>query len=78
LQRRIAEEVVPQERVSAYFANISDIPPTLEPLQIDKYGNILNWPDNFFGDEMKDISEQATAALMRRMKQNASGSEVSK
>jgi len=77
LQRRIAEDVVQQEKVSAYFANITKTPATLEPLQIDLFGNIQNWPDNFFGDEMGDITEQAKAAMKKRMKQSSSGSEVS-
>ncbi len=67
LQRRIAEDAVPQEKVSAYFANIAKTPATLEPLQIDIFGNIQNWPENFFGDEMDDITEQAKAAMKKRM-----------
>lgn len=67
LQRRIAEDIVPQGKVSAYFANIAKTPATLEPLQIDIFGNIQNWPENFFGDEMGDITEQAKAAMMKRM-----------
>jgi len=66
LQRRIAENVISQEKVSAYFANITKTPATLEPLQIDMFGNIMNWPENFFGDEMGDITEQAKAAMMKR------------
>lgn len=77
LQRRIAEEIVPQEKVSAYFANITKTPATLEPLQIDIFGNIRNWPDNFFGDEMEDITEQAKAALQKRMQKSAEKSEAS-
>lgn len=67
LQRRIAEDAVPKEDVSAYFANIAKTPATLEPLQIDNFGNIQNWPPNFFGDEMGDITEQAKAAMKKRM-----------
>jgi len=67
LQRRIAEDAVPQEKVSAYFANITKTPATLEPLQIDIFGNIRNWPENFFGDEMGDIIEQSKAAVKKRM-----------
>ena len=67
LQRRIAEDAVPQEKVSAYFANIDKRPATLEPLQIDIFGNIKNWPENFFGDEMGDITGQAKAAMKKRM-----------
>ncbi len=70
LQRRIAEDAVPNERVSAYFANIAKTPAMLEPLQIDIFGNIQNWPENFFGDEMSDITEQAKAAVKKRMQKS--------
>jgi hypothetical protein len=36
---------------------------------IDTYGNIVNWPENFFGDEMEDIAAQSKAALEKRKKQ---------
>jgi predicted ATPase len=68
LQRRIAEDAISQERVSAYFANVARTPAKLEPLQIDMFGNIQNWPTNFFGDEMGDITGQAEAALKKRIK----------
>lgn len=70
LQRRIAEgaegekRVVP-EQVSAYFARADGERPVLEPLDIDDYGYIKNWPDHFFGDEMGDIMEQTKSALKR-------------
>jgi predicted ATPase len=67
LQRRIAEDAIRQEKISAYFANIAKTPATLEPLQIDIFGNIQNWPENFFGDEMGDITEQAKAAMKKRI-----------
>ncbi|AOY57477.1 AAA family ATPase [Desulfococcus multivorans] len=67
LQRRIAEGGVPQDKVAAYFANITRMPATLEPLQLDLFGNIQNWPKNFFGDEMEDIAELAKAAMEKRM-----------
>ncbi len=69
LQRRIAEDVVPQDDVAAYFANVTTMPASLEPLEIDLFGSILNWPDNFFGDEMEDITAQAKAAMMKRLEQ---------
>ena len=77
LQRRIAEDVVSQEKVSAYFANVTKTPATLDPLQIDMFGSIKNWPENFFGDEIGDITGQATAAMKKRMEQCAHGSEAS-
>jgi predicted ATPase len=78
LQRRIAENEIEQEMVAAYFANITTTPAVLEPLQIDMFGNIQNWPDNFFGDEMGDITEQAKAAMKKRMQQGTEKPEESK
>ncbi|MDR1828719.1 MAG: DUF3696 domain-containing protein, partial [Methylobacteriaceae bacterium] len=75
LQRRIAEDKISQEKVSAYFADITRTPATLEPLELDMSGNILNWPENFFGDEMTDITEQAKAAMKKRI-QGKAGSEA--
>lgn len=71
MQRRIAENVIDQEKVSAYFANSSRIPPKLESLQLDMFGNIQNWPEGFFGDEMTDIAEHAKAAMQKRLRQRA-------
>ncbi len=76
LQRRIAEDKVSQEEVSAYFANISKAPATLKPLQIDVFGNIQNWPENFFGDEMGDIIEQAKASMAKRARNSSPKSEA--
>ncbi len=67
LQRRIAENKVSQKKVSAYFANIEKTPAKLESLQIDLFGNIQNWPENFFGDEMEDIAAQSKAAMKKKM-----------
>lgn len=78
LQRRIAEDVVSREKVSVYFANITKTPATLESLQIDIFGNVQNWPENFFGDEMGDITEQAKAAMKKRMQQSSEKPEASK
>ena len=73
LQRRIAEGRLSEDNVSAYFANINAPPAKLERLKIDEFGNIQNWPENFFGDEMGDIIEQAKAATKKRRQQNTQG-----
>ncbi|MCE2448939.1 MAG: DUF3696 domain-containing protein [Candidatus Latescibacteria bacterium] len=78
LQRRIAEDVIDEKKMSAYFANITKTPAILEPLQIDQFGNISNWPEHFFGDEMGDITEQAKAVMNKRMKQSSTELETSK
>lgn len=51
LQRRVAENIIKNDDISVYFADVSKPPATLKPLQVDIYGNIQNWPENFFGDE---------------------------
>jgi predicted ATPase len=69
LQLRIAQQPGAMKgKVAAYFANVSKTPATLDPLQIDPFGNITNWPENFFGDEMTDIIEQSRAALKAQKK----------
>lgn len=73
LQRRIAEDRLPRDKVSAYFANVITTPPTLDPLEIDLYGNIQNWPENFFGDEMGDVVAHTKAAMEKRKRQGAAG-----
>ena len=63
--------------MSVYFANLTKTPATLESLQIDKFGNIKNWPENFFGDEMGDITAQAKAAMEKRKQQNLQKGDIS-
>jgi len=70
LQRRIAEDVITNKQISAYFADTTITPTSLDVLQIDLFGNIYNWPKNFFGDEMGDIAAQSLAAMQRRAKEN--------
>ena len=67
LQRRIAEQSLSDKELAVYFANVDHNPARLEPLKLDLFGNILNWPENFFGDEMEDITAQTKASLQRRM-----------
>lgn len=69
LQRRIAEDVIKKEKVSAYFAKVDRASAKLEPLKIDIFGSIQNWPENFFGDEMEDITAQSKAAIKKRITQ---------
>ncbi len=68
LQRRLAEENLKPEEFTAYFANNDVSPARLEKLQVDEYGNISNWPPDFFGDITGDIFAQTDAALERRMR----------
>jgi predicted ATPase len=67
LQRRIAEgEIVPED-VAIYFTKIGESGSTIEPLNVDIYGNITNWPDNFFGDPIEDLAEMTKVSMKRKM-----------
>lgn len=69
LQRRMAEKKIIQEQFRAYFANNNTNPSTLEQLCVDEYGNIRNWPEDFFGDMEEDIYQQAHHTIVRKMEE---------
>lgn len=66
LQRRLAEEALPTEQVKLYFTDFVGEASTLTPLDLDEYGNIRNWPPNFFGDSFADASAMMDAEIKRR------------
>lgn len=66
LQRRVAEGVIRDEDVAVYFCRREGEASELDPLRLNAYGEIENWPPNFFGDEMADISARTLAAMRRR------------
>lgn len=67
LQRRIAEEEIGQEAVSLFFCS-SDGSGTsmLSRLEVDEFGNISNWPKDFFGDQFGEIAAMSDASLARQ------------
>ncbi len=56
LQRRIAEETLVKEDAALYFCDIADGASRLTPLELDVFGNITNWPKDFFGDEFGEMA----------------------
>lgn len=66
LQRRVAEGVVSSEDVAVYFCHRTGAATELEPLRLNMFGEIENWPENFFGDEMADIAGRTLAAMQRK------------
>ena len=66
LQRRIAEGGVAPEDVAVYFCRRAGSATELEPLRLNMFGEIENWPENFFGDEMADIAGRTLAAMQRK------------
>ena len=68
LQRRIAEEGVSQDDVGLFFcwAGDSDRASSLTRLELDTYGNIRNWPKDFFGDRFGEVVAMSEAGLRRQ------------
>jgi len=71
IQRRIAEEEIQQDDVALYFCRMEDGESKIEELEVDEFGNISNWPQNFFGDEMGDLVAMTEAAMKREIKNNS-------
>lgn len=71
LQRRIAEGEVTPDEVEVYFVTRNRQGAHLEPLRLNEYGDIENWPDDFFGNDMEDITQRALAAARKRKARKA-------
>lgn len=68
LQRRIAEGTLSADDVAVHFARKTGDGTELEPLQLNEFGEIENWPEDFFGDEMAEISARTLAAMHRKQR----------
>jgi predicted ATPase len=66
IQRRIAEEVISPADVAVYFISQEGGEAKLTPLDIDLFGNIRNWPKDFFGDDVQDLAAVAKANITRK------------
>ena len=66
LQRRIAEEQISVDKTALYFCRNNGGVSACERLKMDEFGNISNWPENFFGDEMGDLLAMAQAQMERQ------------
>jgi len=69
LQRRIAEGALNPDEVAIYFCSNEKGEPSIEELAIDEFGDISNWPENFFGNEMEDLTARTVAATRRKLGQ---------
>lgn len=73
LQRRVAEGEVQPEDVAVYVCHRAGSAAKLEPLRLNMFGEIENWPVHFFGDEMADIAGRTLAAMRRKKKLGENG-----
>jgi predicted ATPase len=68
-QRRVAENTFPADEIKLYFCDSVGGESKLVDLDIDLFGEIRNWPRDFFGDEMHEIAETRKAILKNKMRQ---------
>lgn len=66
LQRRIADQTITKDETALYFCEADNGQSKLTPLDIDLFGNIDNWPKDFFGDQFGEIAEMTKAAIKRK------------
>ena len=66
MRRRLLEEKISADQTAFHFCEIEDGNSRAEQLKVDEYGNISNWPQNFFGDDMGDLAEKTKAEMKRR------------
>ncbi len=69
LQRRIAEQQASQDDMAIYFCQRDGATPVVEPLKLNSFGDIENWPPNFFGDEMAELTAKTVAAMERQIRE---------
>ena len=69
LQRRVAEQRASSEDVKLYFVSSWRGRAHVSDLVLNEWGEIENWPDQFFGDEVGEIAAIAEASLKRRIEQ---------
>jgi len=71
-QRRVAEGAVACEDVKLYFASMStDGTAQLHDLELNQWGEIMKWPENFFGNDLAEISAIRIAGIERKAQDNA-------
>jgi len=66
LQRRMAEGMIRRDEAAIYFCSMDAGESLLTTLKLDSFGNIENWPEDFFGDEMGEIAAMSRAVLARK------------
>ncbi len=67
LQRRVAEEEIQHTDISLYFSETKAGKSAITPLKLNLFGEISNWPKDFFGDEFGEVAATRKAGIRRKM-----------
>jgi predicted ATPase len=71
LQRRVAEQTIEAGDIALYFCENDQGRSRLTPLELDMFGSINNWPEDFFGDEFGEMAAITRAAMERKKRETA-------
>ena len=69
LQRRIAEEKIESSKTALYFCRMENAESKIEKLEMNEFGDISNWPNDFFGDDMGELFRMTEAKMKRTSKE---------
>jgi predicted ATPase len=71
LQRRIAEKTLAPKDTALYFCEMGKEASSLTPLDVNLFGDIENWPEDFFGDEFGEMAAITRAAAQRQAEERS-------
>ena len=71
LQRRVAEGDAESDDVKLYFVSTRKGVAHVSDLALNRYGEVGNWPEGFFGDEVGEVAAIARAGLTRRIREQS-------
>jgi hypothetical protein len=66
IQRRVADETIKPEEVAIYFVHQRNGQAVLDEMEIDLFGSISNWPEDFFGNDLEDLAATTQAVRNRK------------
>lgn len=66
LQLRVADETLDSDQVGLWFCRSSRNKTAIKALNLDPYGSIANWPNDFFGDQFGEAAELMKLRVRRR------------
>ena len=71
LQRRVAEGDAESDDVKLYFVSTRKGVAHVSDLALNRYGEVGNWPEGFFGDEVGEVAAIARAGLTSRIREQS-------
>ncbi len=64
-----AEKGIEAEKdIALYFCRMEDGASQMDPLKLNEYGNITNWPEGFFGDGFGERAKMMDAIIERKQR----------